>query len=116
MTTSANGGRGQRIAQVGRVGQGRNAAVATTVDPASEPGWLLIRRRLQIGAFDPDRRRADEPLARGSGVRVDLANRDRPGVKAGLGHLLAQHGQRPLPGGTISPPEEFYFLMSRRPP
>ena len=74
MTTSANGSRGQRVAEIGRVGQRGNAAVPPQVDPAGQARRLALRRRLEIGAVDPDRRRADEPFALGRELGVDLAN------------------------------------------
>jgi hypothetical protein len=78
------------------------------IDPAGEPSWLSVGRRLDVHPVYPDRRRPDELTLPGSRLRIDLAHLDRVGIEALLLHLLPQHLERPLPGGAFTPPEELY--------
>src|SRR3954452_24545626 len=77
------------VAHVGRIRNGGDPAVAAMVDAAGQGRWL-VARVLDVGAVDADRRRADEALAVGQAVGVDLAHEDLVGIEPELGHRRAQ--------------------------
>src|SRR3954447_21337250 len=53
-------------------------------------GPRLVARVLDVGAVDADRGRADEALAIGQAVGIDLAHEDLVGIEPELGHRRAQ--------------------------
>src|SRR5438128_8577917 len=56
--------RAERVAQVGRIGRGRDAPVTAPVDAAREASGGILRR-LHVGAVDANGGRADEAFVLG---------------------------------------------------
>jgi len=80
-------------ADVGRIGNGGDPAVAPMVD-ATGQRRRLVARVLDVDAVDANGRRTDEAVSRGALVGVDVPDLDRLGVEPELLHRLAQLRER----------------------
>src|SRR6478672_2663303 len=75
------------------------------VDAARQSDRLLARW-LNVDAVDTDRRRPDEALQRGLGLRLDLTDNDCARVERNARHRLAQLGKRLRMRGTAVPEQK----------
>lgn len=103
---TTRGRQAQRVAQICRVGCRRYAPVAAMVQAAGEPERLPGGGRLNVAAVDANCGRADEMLAPGVGVGVDLTDDHGGGVEPQFGHRGAQIGERTGMRGAAGPVEK----------